>query len=149
MASDYEESMFGWGYCMPEAIADALVRHGGLQMEASILDLGCGNGLCGQALYNRGIKDINGIDFSRCVRKSNNKDTIHLRDSLSKLWKNMRRTCHILYYYIMATIGLLYEDVHFDRDFGGGYEKVEILGSIFLIKKWFEKKNAFLERREP
>jgi len=64
MASDYEESMFGWGYCMPEAIADALVRHGGLQMEASILDLGCGNGLCGQALYNRGIKDINGIDFS-------------------------------------------------------------------------------------
>ena len=99
MASDYEESMFGWGYCMPEAIADALVRHGGLQMEASILDLGCGNGLCGQALYNRGIKDINGIDFSRCVRKSNNKDTIHLRDSISKPWKNMRRTCHILYYY--------------------------------------------------
>ena len=146
MASDYEESMFGWGYCMPEAIADALVRHGGLQMEASILDLGCGNGLCGQALYNRGIKDINGIDFSRCVRKSNNKDTIHLRDSISKPWKNMRRTWHILYYYIMATIGLLYEDVHFDRDFGGGYEKVEILGSIFLIKKWFEKKNAFLER---
>ena len=143
MASDYEESMFGWGYCMPEAIADALVRHGGLQMEASILDLGCGNGLCGQALYNRGIKDINGIDFSRCVRKSNNKDTTHLRDSISKLWKNMRRTCHILYYYIMATIGLLYEDVHFDRDFGGGYEKVEILGSIFLIKKWFEKKMHF------
>ena len=32
-------------------------------------------------------------------------------------------------------IGLSYEDVHFDRDFGGGYEKVEILGSIFLIKK--------------
>ena len=148
MASDYEESMFGWGYCMPEAIADALVRHGGLQMEASILDLGCGNGLCGQALYNRGIKDINGIDFSRCVRKSNNKDTIHLRDSISKPWKNMRRTCHILYYYIMATIGLLYEDVHFDRDFGGGYEKVEILGSIFLIKKWFEKKKCiFGEKR--
>ena len=27
MASDYEESMFGWGFCMPEAIADALVKH--------------------------------------------------------------------------------------------------------------------------
>ena len=67
MASDYEESMFGWGYCMPEAIADALVKHGGLKMEASILDLGCGNGLCGQALHNRGIEDINGIDFSRWV----------------------------------------------------------------------------------
>lgn len=64
MATDYEESMFGWGYCMPEAIADALVRHGGLKKDASILDLGCGNGLCGQALYNRGIEDINGIDFS-------------------------------------------------------------------------------------
>ena len=65
MASDYEESMFGWGYCMPEAIADALVKNGGLKMEASILDLGCGNGLCGQALFNRGLEDINGLDFSR------------------------------------------------------------------------------------
>jgi len=64
MASDYEESMFGWGYCMPEALSDALVKHGGLKMEASILDLGCGNGLCGQALFNRGIEDINGLDFS-------------------------------------------------------------------------------------
>ena len=67
MASDYEESMFGWGYCMPEAIADALVKHGGLKMEASILDLGCGNGLCGQALFNRGLQDLNGLDFSRWV----------------------------------------------------------------------------------
>ena len=65
MASDYEESMLGWGYCMPEAIVDALVKHGDLRIEASILDLGCGNGLCGQAVYNRGIEDINGIDFSR------------------------------------------------------------------------------------
>ena len=65
MASDYEDSMFGWGYCMPEAIADALVRNGGLNMHASILDLGCGNGMCGQALLNRGVEDINGLDFSR------------------------------------------------------------------------------------
>ena len=65
MATDYEESMFGWGYCMPEAIADALVKHGGLKMDSSVLDLGCGNGLCGQALLNRGLEDLNGIDFSR------------------------------------------------------------------------------------
>ena len=65
MASDYEESMVGWGYCMPEAIADALVRNAGLRMDASILDLGCGNGLCGQTLLNRGVEDINGLDFSR------------------------------------------------------------------------------------
>ena len=97
MASDYEESMFGWGYCMPEAIADALVRHGGLQMEASILDLGCGNGLCGQALYNRGIKDINGIDFSRCVRKS----TLarFLIQTLKKYEKNMSYTLLLHGYY--------------------------------------------------
>ena len=138
MASDYEESMFGWGYCMPEAIADALVRHGGLQMEASILDLGCGNGLCGQALYNRGIKDINGIDFSRCVESTTDENPIkiHLRFHLPEnIWE-------------VHAISLLYEDVHFDRDFGGGYEKVEILGSIFLIKKWFEKKKCiFGEKR--
>ena len=67
MASDYEDAMFGWGYSMPEAMADALVRHGGLAENASILDLGCGNGLCGQALLNRGVEDLNGIDFSRSV----------------------------------------------------------------------------------
>ena len=65
MATDYEESMFGWGYCMPEAIADALVKYGGLFREATVLDLGCGNGLCGQALFNRGIENLSGIDFSR------------------------------------------------------------------------------------
>ena len=65
MANDYENSMFGWGYCMPEVIADALLKHGKLAREASILDLGCGNGLCGQALLNRGLEDLNGIDFSR------------------------------------------------------------------------------------
>ena len=67
MASDYEDSMLGWGYSMPEAIADALVKHGQLTKEASILDLGCGSGWCGQALFNRGIEDLNGVDFSRLV----------------------------------------------------------------------------------
>ena len=67
MATDYENSMFGWGYCMPEAIADALVKHGGLNQDAEVLDLGCGNGLCGQALLNRGVENLNGIDFSRLV----------------------------------------------------------------------------------
>ena len=67
MATDYENSMFGWGYCMPEAIADALVKHGGLNRDAEVLDLGCGNGLCGQALLNRGVENLNGIDFSRLV----------------------------------------------------------------------------------
>ena len=69
MATDYEESMFGWGYCMPEAIADALVKYGGLLREATVLDLGCGNGLCGQALFNRGIENLSGIDFSRYRNK--------------------------------------------------------------------------------
>ena len=64
--------MFGWGYCMPEAIADALVKHGGLGVQDSVLDLGCGNGLCGQALHNRGLEDLNGIDFSRYSSVHNN-----------------------------------------------------------------------------
>ena len=40
MAIDYENSMSGWGYCMAEAIADFLVKHGGLSKDACILDLG-------------------------------------------------------------------------------------------------------------
>ena len=34
-------------------------------MKKSII--GCGTGLCGQALLNRGVEDLNGIDFSRLV----------------------------------------------------------------------------------
>ena len=52
IASDYEAMVRSWGYHMPEIVINSLVRHGSLGTtdNASVLDLGCGDGLCGQIL---------------------------------------------------------------------------------------------------
>ena len=49
MSNEYENVVRSWGYNMPEAVVDALVNHGNIVQENlySILDLGCGDGLCG------------------------------------------------------------------------------------------------------
>ena len=49
LAHDYENVMRSWGYYMPETVIDSLIRYGNLKMdkEYSVLDLGCGEGLCG------------------------------------------------------------------------------------------------------
>ena len=67
-AKNYEQVMMAWGYCMPETTADAIISHGGIQKDSfgtmKVLDLGCGDGLTGKALKNRGFEDITGVDFS-------------------------------------------------------------------------------------
>ena len=52
MASDYEHVVRSWGYNMPEAVLEALITYGNLEQDRSfsILDLGCGDGLCGLLL---------------------------------------------------------------------------------------------------
>ena len=49
MANEYEYVVRSWGYNMPEVVLEALVKYGNLQKEKhfSMLDLGCGDGLCG------------------------------------------------------------------------------------------------------
>ena len=49
MSNEYENVVRSWGYNMPEAVVDALVNYGNIKKENlySILDLGCGDGLCG------------------------------------------------------------------------------------------------------
>ena len=52
IADDYEDLVRSWGYNMPEVVINALMEHGQLSpiQNPSILDLACGDGLCGQYL---------------------------------------------------------------------------------------------------
>ena len=49
MSNEYEYVVRSWGYNMPEAMIDTLITHGNIETGNlySILDLGCGDGLCG------------------------------------------------------------------------------------------------------
>ena len=46
---NYEHVMRSWGYYMPEMVIDSLIQYGNLnpEKECSMIDLGCGDGLCG------------------------------------------------------------------------------------------------------
>lgn len=60
---DYVNDVRGWGYTLPEDLASVLVEHGPV---GRILDAGCGTGLIGHALVERGIASerIIGVDAS-------------------------------------------------------------------------------------
>ena len=66
LAADYENVVRGWGYCMPEAVADAVqaAPSAVLGPEAKVLDLGCGDGMVGEALRRRGFVALCGADIS-------------------------------------------------------------------------------------
>ena len=67
LAEDYDDAVRAWGYYLPEAVTEALMKHAGLQLpseDVTLLDLGCGNGLCGQSLFRKGLKHIVGMDIS-------------------------------------------------------------------------------------
>ena len=52
MSNDYENVVRSWGYNMSEAVVEALEIHGNLNKQnvSSMLDIGCGDGLCGHIL---------------------------------------------------------------------------------------------------
>ena len=52
IADDYEDLVRSWGYNMPEVVVNALIEHGNLSPDQNplILDLACGDGLCGNYL---------------------------------------------------------------------------------------------------
>ena len=52
IADDYEDLVRSWGYNMPEVVINALMEHGQLSPDKNplILDLACGDGLCGKYL---------------------------------------------------------------------------------------------------
>ncbi|MCG6857506.1 MAG: class I SAM-dependent methyltransferase [Salaquimonas sp.] len=63
-ATTYDATMLGGlGYLTPSRTADLLA--GNLaERDASILDVGCGTGLAGEALAGRGFLDIDALDYS-------------------------------------------------------------------------------------
>ena len=52
IADDYEDLVRSWGYNMPEVVINALMEHGKINPDHNplILDLACGDGLCGKYL---------------------------------------------------------------------------------------------------
>ena len=52
MSNDYENVVRSWGYNMPESVVEALELYGNLKKKNawSMLDIGCGDGLCGKIL---------------------------------------------------------------------------------------------------
>ena len=67
MAGDYEAAVRGWGYNCPEVVADRIAQLLDVNKFSGawrILDLGCGDGLVGEALKVRGFNNITGYDIS-------------------------------------------------------------------------------------
>lgn len=63
-AEDYDDHMVeNLGYVSPRIVADLLMAHMG-EDRGAVLDVGCGTGLTGQALADRGVATIDGIDLS-------------------------------------------------------------------------------------
>ena len=65
LAPHYEEQLVAWGYDAPERGAELLLKHLGSEAAEHILDCGCGTGMAGKALRDRGAKGaLIGADIS-------------------------------------------------------------------------------------
>lgn len=62
MADHYDDTLAGWQYRAPEDACDLLAPY--LADGARVLDVGCGTGLLGRALMQRGALQVDGIDIS-------------------------------------------------------------------------------------
>lgn len=62
-AGDYDRDVLGFGYVYPALIAGLVGRHV-TDLDAPILDAGCGTGLIGVLLAALGYRDLTGIDLS-------------------------------------------------------------------------------------
>jgi len=62
-AADYDAELLNRGYAQPDRVADTLVA-AGVPLDARILDAGCGSGLSGRALADRGYRNLHGCDYS-------------------------------------------------------------------------------------
>lgn len=62
MAARYDDTLAAWQYRSPEDACDLLAPY--LADGARVLDVGCGTGLLGRALMQRGALQVDGIDIS-------------------------------------------------------------------------------------
>ena len=81
MGADYEEVFRSWGYCAPELAAKAIFDHRDLfevkPEEVKFVDLGCGTGLCGQALKKEGFERFIGVDFAQVLLDEAKKKNVY------------------------------------------------------------------------
>ena len=56
------------GYCSPRLVAERLIRHLA-GTDAEVLDIGCGTGLTSDLLFERGFRNIDGIDLTVSMLK--------------------------------------------------------------------------------
>ena len=64
-AETYDAALASWEYPAPRRVAETLLEHG-VGASASLLDLGCGTGLSGQALRTAGLGGaVTGVDISQ------------------------------------------------------------------------------------
>ena len=62
MAARYDDTLAAWQYRAPEDACDVLAPY--LADGARVLDVGCGTGLLGRALMQRGAMQVDGVDIS-------------------------------------------------------------------------------------
>ena len=63
-AKAYDDDLASWSYQAPAVVADTVVSR--LPEVASVLDVGCGTGLAGRALRERGFEgQLRGLDISQ------------------------------------------------------------------------------------
>lgn len=63
-AASYDDDLSAWSYRAPEVVAETVLAH--LPAPDSVLDVGCGTGLVGRALRDRGYAGrLTGLDISQ------------------------------------------------------------------------------------
>ncbi len=81
-AATYDDDVTGAGYATPGRIAAAVADH--VALDAAVLDFGCGTGLSGMALKDRGFVHVDGTDISPQML-----DVARQRGVYDRVWASM------------------------------------------------------------